>query len=122
MFAYTSLLGTLAGTEIYGWRIVLTIQMSTLFIWLKGNWSQVVVIYRRSTKSAFSLECEIHLLFLIGIQLWLFTWAPSHGYGLDVSLGYFMMPISMVIVGRIAFKERCYAFSNCPEFLQCWGS
>ena len=25
MFAYTSLLGTLAGTEIYGWRIVLTI-------------------------------------------------------------------------------------------------
>jgi len=50
--------------------------------------------------------------FLIGIQLWLFMWAPSHGYGLDVSLGYFMMPISMVIVGRIAFKERMSRFQQ----------
>ena len=112
MFAYTSLLGTLAGTEIYGWRIVLTIPCLTLFIWLKGNWSQVVVIYRRFYQERFFFLTRILSSFLIGIQLWLFMWAPRHGYGLDVSLGYFMMPISMVIVGRIAFKERMSRFQQ----------
>lgn len=96
MFAYTSLLGTLAGTEIYGWRIVLTIPCLTLFIWLKGNWSQVVVIYRRFYQERFFFLTRILSSFLIGIQLWLFMWAPNHGYGLDVSLGYFMMPIGFV--------------------------
>lgn len=112
MFAYTSLLGTLAGTEIYGWRIVLTIPCLTLFIWLKGNSSQVVVIYRRFHQERFFFLTRILSSFLIGIQLWLFMWTPSHGYGLDVSLGYFMMPISMVIVGRIAFKERMSRFQQ----------
>ena len=72
MFAYTSLLGTLAGTEIYGWRIVLTIPCLTLFIWLKGNWSQVVVIYRRFYQERFFFLTRILSSFLIGIQLWLF--------------------------------------------------
>lgn len=44
--------------------------------------------------------------FLVGAQLWLFMWAPVNGYGLAVSLGYFIMPITMVIIGRLAFQER----------------
>src|SRR3546814_4801047 len=43
---------------------------------------------------------------LIGVQLWLFVWAPLHGKALDVSMGYFLLPLAMVLVGRVAYAER----------------
>ncbi|NCI77022.1 EamA family transporter RarD [Acinetobacter kanungonis] len=106
MFAYTSLLHSLQGSEIYGWRILLTFPCLTIFIILQGNWSQVISIYRRLYNERYFFFTRVISSFLIGIQLWLFMWAPSNGYGLDVSLGYFMMPIAMVILGRIAFKDK----------------
>ena len=30
---------------------------------------------------------------LLGVQLWLFMWAPLHGKALPVSLGYFLLPL-----------------------------
>lgn len=106
MFAYTTLLHSLQGNEIYGWRILLTLPCLTLFIIVQGNWSQVITIYKRLHNERYFFLTRFLSSFSIGIQLWLFMWAPSNGYGLDVSLGYFIMPITMVILGRIAFKDK----------------
>lgn len=106
MFAYTSLLQSLNGNEIYGWRILLTFPCLTLFITLQGGWSQVISIYKRLYNERYFFLTRFLSSSLIGVQLWLFMWAPSNGYGLDLSLGYFMMPITMVILGRIAFKDN----------------
>ncbi|MBP5144092.1 EamA family transporter RarD, partial [Pseudomonas chlororaphis] len=43
---------------------------------------------------------------LLGVQLWLFMWAPLNGYSLDVSLGYFLLPLTMVLTGRIVYGEQ----------------
>jgi chloramphenicol-sensitive protein RarD len=43
---------------------------------------------------------------LLGIQLWLFVWAPLHQRAIDVSLGYFLLPLMMVLVGRVFYRER----------------
>ena len=43
---------------------------------------------------------------MLGAQLWLFMWAPLHGRMLEVSLGYFLLPLSMVLVGRFYYRER----------------
>ncbi|MDR0235718.1 EamA family transporter RarD [Acinetobacter sp.] len=112
MFAYTSLLSALEGNEIYGWRILLTLPCLTLFIIAQGNWSQVRQIYKRLYKERFFIFTRLISSFLIGLQLWLFMWAPRNGYGLDVSLGYFMMPIIMVILGRVAFKDKMSAWQK----------
>src|SRR5690606_15392452 len=37
--------------------------------------------------------------------LWLFMWAPINGHGLDVSLGYFLLPLTLVLTGRLVFGE-----------------
>jgi len=39
------------------------------------------------------------------LQLWLFMWAPINGHGLDVSLGYFLLPLTLVLTGRLVFGE-----------------
>ncbi|MBY8286477.1 EamA family transporter RarD [Vibrio fluvialis] len=112
MFAYTSLLQELKGEEIYGWRILLTFPLLTLFILLRGYWSQVATLFQRLRTERFFWLSRIVSSFLIGIQLWLFMWAPVNGYGLSVSLGYFIMPITMVVVGRFAFKDRMSHFQQ----------
>jgi chloramphenicol-sensitive protein RarD len=43
---------------------------------------------------------------LLGLQIWVFLWAPLHGRMLEVSLGYFMLPLVMVLVGRYYYHER----------------
>src|SRR6202011_3105631 len=42
---------------------------------------------------------------LLGAQLWVFLWAPLHGRMLEVSLGYFLLPLVMVLVGRFYYRE-----------------
>lgn len=106
MFAYTSLLNDLEGLEIYGWRIFLTFPLLTLFIVIKGYWSQIRTIFQRVRRERYFGLTRLVSSLLIGVQLWLFLWAPGNGYGLAVSLGYFMMPITMVAVGRFVFQDR----------------
>ncbi|MGX4730041.1 EamA family transporter RarD, partial [Pseudomonas corrugata] len=58
---------------------------------------------------------------LMGLQLWLFMWAPLNGYSLDVSLGYFLLPLSMVLTGRLFFGERLSYFQKIAVFLASLG-
>lgn len=41
---------------------------------------------------------------LIAGQLWLFAWSPTAGHALDASLGYLLLPIALVLVGRFIFR------------------
>ncbi|MFC7615389.1 hypothetical protein ACFQV2_19670 [Actinokineospora soli] len=43
---------------------------------------------------------------LIGVQIWLFSWAPQTGHGLGVALGYLLLPLTMVVVGVVVYRER----------------
>lgn len=38
-------------------------------------------------------------------QYWLFIWAPANGETLNLALGYFTLPIVMVLIGRFVYKE-----------------
>lgn len=46
----------------------------------------------------------IFLVVLIALQLWLFSWSPK-SHALDASLGYLLLPIFLVIVGRFFFAD-----------------
>lgn len=50
---------------------------------------------------------------LVSFQLWLFTWAPQHGYALDASLGFLLLPIALVLGGRFLLNERM-THGQCP--------
>ncbi|MGH8440209.1 MAG: EamA family transporter RarD [Pseudomonas sp.] len=106
MYAYTHLLEPLAGDEIYGWRILLTVPCLTLMVLASGHWHEVRRLFQRLLQERWFWAVRLLSAALLGVQLWLFMWAPINGYGLDVSLGYFLMPLSMVIVGRLAFNDN----------------
>ncbi|AFM34319.1 RarD protein [Stutzerimonas stutzeri CCUG 29243] len=105
LYYYTSLLEPLSGQQIYGWRILLTAPCLALLLVAIGRWGAV-----RGARARRGAEPRLWLALplssaLVGMQLWLFMWAPINGHGLDVSLGYFLLPLTLVLTGRLVFGE-----------------
>lgn len=58
---------------------------------------------------------------LLGIQFWIFLWAPINGRALQVSLGYMLFPLVMVIFGVILYRERLALYQKIAVFLAVLG-
>ena len=121
MYYYTSLLTPLSGVEIFGWRMLLTVPCMTVFMVLSGEWKRVVEIVRRVSANRKLMAGLVASSALLGVQLWLFMWAPLNGYSLDVSLGYFLLPLTMVLTGRIAYGERLSYLQKVAVVFACLG-
>lgn len=106
MYFYTSLLAPLTGVEIFGWRMLLTAPCMTVFMLVSDEWRHVGAILKRLLGQPLLLLALPLSAALLGVQLWLFMWAPLNGYSLDVSLGYFLLPLTMVLTGRIVYGEQ----------------
>ncbi|CEG50839.1 MULTISPECIES: EamA family transporter RarD [Stutzerimonas stutzeri subgroup] len=105
LYYYTSLLEPLSGQQIYGWRILLTAPCLALLLLAIGRWGEVrEILVRLPAEPRLWLALPLSSA-LVGLQLWLFMWAPINGHGLDVSLGYFLLPLTLVLTGRLVFGE-----------------
>ena len=121
MYYYTTLLTPLDGEQIFGWRMLLTLPIMSLFLYLTNDWDLVRTLaarLRREWKLWLALPLSSLLL---GIQLWLFLWAPLHNKALDVSLGYFMMPLVMVLIGRYYYQDRLSTWQKIAALLALLG-
>ena len=106
MYYYTSLLWPLNGAEIFGWRMLLTLPCMTLFMFFSGDWRRVPAIVSRLREQPRLWAVLLASSALVGVQLWLFLWAPLNGHSLDVSLGYFLLPLTMLLTARMVFGEH----------------
>ncbi len=105
LYYYTTLLEPLDGQQVYGWRILLTAPCLALLLLAIGRWGEVrQIVARLPTEPRLWLALPLSSA-LVGLQLWLFMWAPINGHGLDVSLGYFLLPLTLVLTGRLLFGE-----------------
>jgi chloramphenicol-sensitive protein RarD len=131
LYYYATLLKPLDGQAIFGWRMLLMLPFITAFLMISGDWKNVTGLCQRLMREPklFPLLCLSSTL--LGTQQWLFMWAPLNRHGLDVSLGYFLLPLVMLLVGRVAYAERltmlqkaaaiCAAFGVANELYQAGG-
>ena len=121
MYFYTSLLVPLTGVEIFGWRMLLTVPCMTVFMVVSGEWRRVREVLLRVAGKPLLLLGLLLSSGLLGVQLWLFMWAPLNGHSLDVSLGYFLLPLTMVLTGRLVYGERLSRLQKIAAFFACLG-
>lgn len=91
---------------IFGWRMLITLACYVIVLshprpraLLREAWSAV-------TRTPWLPPAFLLLTTIVGIQLWLFSWAPQHGHALDASLGFLLLPLVMVVSGRVALKDH----------------
>lgn len=121
LYFYTQLLGDLDGQQTFGWRIVATLPFLSLFMYFSGDLRYVKEIYQRIVQKPALLLMLIVTSFLSCVQLWLFLWGPMNGRGLQVSLGYFLLPLVLVLVGSVFYKEKLSKFQMVAVFFAVVG-
>ncbi|MCS4484339.1 EamA family transporter RarD [Gleimia sp. 6138-11-ORH1] len=99
-------LDPLSGLQIWGWRLLLTIPGILIAMLIVKRFYWFTDEYRRIKNNPRILLVYLFTGPMLGAQMWLFGWAPQNGYTLEVSLGYFLLPLVMVLVGRFLFNEQ----------------
>lgn len=114
-------LAPLTGEQIFGWRMLATLPLTTLLLLYSGQAPGVLAIAQRVRRHWPLAGLLLLSAVLFGVQLWLFLWAPLHGMALPTSLGYFLLPLAMVVTGRVVFGERLSALQWLAALLAAVG-
>lgn len=121
MYFYSALLEPLGGQELYAWRILFTVPLLGVVLWTRGRAAEILLIVRRLRSEPSLWAILPATSALLGIQLWLFLWAPLNGHAMDVALGYFLLPLTLVLTGRWVFGERMSPLQNAAALLALAG-
>jgi chloramphenicol-sensitive protein RarD len=106
LFFLPPLLEPFEANEIFAWRVIATVPVLAALVGVFGWWRDVRdIALRLSRRPALILVVVLDGL-LLSVQLWLFGWAPQTGHGLELALGYLLMPLAMVVVGVVLHRER----------------
>lgn len=63
-------------------------------------------LYYRVKQTPYLIFILLLLALNTAIQLWLFLWAPNNNQAIEVSIGYLLLPIVAVALGKLVFKEH----------------
>lgn len=95
----------LEGQENFGFRMIVTLPFLFLAIFILKKKSEFITFLKRIKKEPHLIFVMLFTASLVGLQMWLFLWAPNSGRAIEVSIGYLLMPVMMVIVGKWVYKE-----------------
>ncbi|SNT69395.1 EamA family transporter RarD [Psychrobacter sp. LV10R520-6] len=108
LFLFGLFLHPLSGTQVASWRVLLMLFSLVLLVSILKQW-QHVFDYLKTLKTRKEWFLFILPTPILGGQIWLFMWGPVNGLGLDVTLGYFLYPLVMILVGRFFYHESMSA-------------
>ncbi|SDU78323.1 EamA family transporter RarD [Arcanobacterium phocae] len=107
MFSYfAALTAPLTGVELWAWRMIMTVPGVLIVLLMTKRFSWFTGEYRRVRQDPRKLIAYAFCAPMLAAQMWLFGWAPQVGRTLEVGMGYFLMPLVMVVIGRVFYGER----------------
>lgn len=111
MYYYVTIMQPFDGDMVFAWRILFGLPMMAIVVHRARGWQAIKQTTIQCRDLRF-LSLMVLCSAMLGIQLWLFVWAPLHDYALDVSMGYFLLPLSMVLTGKLFYKEKLSALQS----------
>lgn len=106
VYFITPMLAPASAESIWAIRNLITLPIIALALIAMRQWFAVAEIARRVRRRPLLLLGILVCGLLVAAQLWVFSWAPLHGRGLQVALGYFLLPLVLVVVGRLLYRDR----------------
>ncbi len=88
--------------EIIAHRIIWSLVLLVIIISASRNWQSVMAIFARPKTVMGLLLTSI----LVCSNWTIFIWAINHGHVLESSLGYFICPLTSIILAVLFLKER----------------
>ncbi|VVE14531.1 chemotaxis protein [Pandoraea capi] len=121
MPALVAQLAPLSGLDVFAWRILLTLPGTLVIVTALRRWDVLSRTLSHVLHRPALLGSVLLCAAMLAIQLWLFVWAPLQQRMLDVSLGYFLLPLTMVLAGRTFYKERLSPLQTAAVVFAAFG-
>jgi len=106
MPAYFRALAPLDGVQVFAQRVLWAVPAVLLLVLLGRQWRELGASFTRLVREPRLAAALLLATLLVGVQWGLFVWAPLNGRMLEASLGYFLLPLAMVLAGRLFYGER----------------
>ena len=99
---YVQWLSPLDGMSLFWSRIIFSTAVALLFLLSTRKWPA----FRRLLADWRQCAWLAAGTLIVATQWWLFVWAPINGLTTELSLGYFLLPLTLVLSGRFVYKEE----------------
>ena len=99
---YLQLVKTVPAVEYVAWRILFTIPLCLLFVAWRRAWDELRAVLRKRQTMLTLLASST----LIGVNWFLYVWAIQSGHVYAASLGYYILPLAMMLLGLAVLGER----------------
>lgn len=106
VYYLSTVLQPIEGSQLFGVRTLVTLPFVLFAVVLLHKQQEFIDFLKRIQKQPHLLAIIVLDGLNMGSQMWLFLYAPVSGKAIEVSIGYLLLPLVMVLFGRIFFKER----------------
>ena len=103
---YALYLAPLDGVQVFAQRVLWSLPAVFILLIVAGRAAALKQAVLRLVREPLLILALILTTVLLGVQWLIFVWAPINEQMLDLTLGYFLMPLSLVLVGRIFYNEH----------------
>ncbi len=106
IYFLTPLLAPMSGEAVWAVRTLVSLPFIAVVLISLRRWGLAAEVARRIRRTPLLALGVVASGLLLGAQLWIFGWAPLNGRAMQVALGYFLLPLILVLVGRFLYGDR----------------
>ena len=114
---YWALLDEFSPIFILCTRIIMSVVFTYAFLIFTGRFKEIVNTFKNLAAMKYLVPAAIFLCADWGI----FIWAISSQHLLDATIGYYMNPLVIFLMGIFLFKERAHILESVAVALACIG-
>ena len=114
---YWKQLSTVAPFEALCHKLLWSLGFAAIFITIEGRWFEVKALLGQPRKLLWFLLSGV----LIALNGFLFIYAVASGRVIETSLGYFLTPLTSVLLGVVFLQERLRALQRAAVMLALSG-
>jgi chloramphenicol-sensitive protein RarD len=99
---YLLLVQSVTPLEFIAWRVVFTLPLCALFLAMTRGWAELRAVLRDRRAMATLVGSAT----MVGVNWWLYVWAIHNGHIYAASLGYYILPLMMMLLGLVVLGEK----------------
>jgi chloramphenicol-sensitive protein RarD len=99
---YLLLVQSVPPLEFVAWRLIFTLPLCGLFLAMTRGWAELRGVLR-DRRALLTLLASATM---VAVNWWLYVWAIHNGHIYAASLGYYILPLMMMLLGLVVLGER----------------
>lgn len=99
---YLLLVQSVPPLEFVAWRLVFTLPLCLAFVAITRSWGELAAVLR-NRRAVLTLLGSASM---VAVNWWLYVWAIHNGHIYAASLGYYILPLMMMLLGLVVLGEK----------------